>query len=176
MNKKHQHNPLLYRWHHIILLEGSNLASADRNEKLWQFYQKYRQQLFCYALSITRRQSLAEDAIHNAFVVVAQQNRKIKNLKAYLFRAVRNAAFAQLKTAQKYRNSQAAASESLLLTTPKNNPGHHCLQNEICIQLSRALEKIQLEQKETIVEDFPSLVVFVQVQKGLAQLVLEIRV
>src|ERR1700722_5844294 len=55
-------------------------------------YRKYRQPLFLTAWNILRCSSLAEDAVHSAFVRLAELRKAPRGPKLYAFRAVRNAA------------------------------------------------------------------------------------
>lgn len=68
-------------------------------EVLTQFYYQYRKELFSFALNILKKPEYAEDAVHNAFVRLYQLKKTPKNLKPYIFRSVRNAAFDLKKSA-----------------------------------------------------------------------------
>ena len=61
-------------------------------EQAWTTYQRNRSALFGYARSLVGDHALAEDALHDAVLETAQTNTRKRNLKAYLFRAVRNRA------------------------------------------------------------------------------------
>jgi len=60
--------------------------------KLERIYDEFGQQLFLCALAVTGSGELAEDAVHDAFYGVLRTGNVPGNLKAYLFRSVRNAA------------------------------------------------------------------------------------
>lgn len=61
--------------------------------ELEQLYYQHRQTLFALALTVTGCAGLAEDAVHEAFVRLCQQNaRPGGSLTAYVFASVRNAA------------------------------------------------------------------------------------
>jgi len=57
-----------------------------------EIYRQYRQPLFLTAWNILRCSSLAEDAVHSAFVRLAELRKAPRGPKLYAFRAVRNAA------------------------------------------------------------------------------------
>lgn len=57
-----------------------------------ELYRQYRQPLFLTAWNILRCSSLAEDAVHSAFVRLAELRKPPRGPKLYAFRAVRNAA------------------------------------------------------------------------------------
>jgi RNA polymerase sigma-70 factor (ECF subfamily) len=61
-------------------------------EVLKQFYEVNKQGLFTYALSLTRDASAAEDAVQSAIFGILKRTRLPRNLRPYVFRAVRNAA------------------------------------------------------------------------------------
>ncbi len=65
---------------------------TEATEELRRFYETHRQELFTYALALTRCQSGAEDAVHTAFSHVLERGRMPRDLRPYLFRCVRNAA------------------------------------------------------------------------------------
>jgi len=62
-------------------------------EALRACYIQSRQQLYTYALSISRNRESAEDAIQSVFERLLRSDRLPAELRPYLFRAVRNAAF-----------------------------------------------------------------------------------
>lgn len=66
--------------------------ATDLAEALRLFFASHRQELFTFALSLTRCPMGAEDAVQTAFSQVLQRNRAPRELRPYLFRCVRNAA------------------------------------------------------------------------------------
>ena len=73
------------------------LSVSVEYDELERLYCDCRQQLFTCALGITYSPALAEDAVHNAFVRLIRRRMNgdgisARDLKAYVFRAVRNAA------------------------------------------------------------------------------------
>jgi len=71
------------------------------NEKviatLRSFYAGHRQQLYSYAVSITRNRESAEDAIHQAFEQLLRRDTLPADSRPYIFRSVRNAALDGLR-------------------------------------------------------------------------------
>jgi RNA polymerase sigma-70 factor (ECF subfamily) len=57
-----------------------------------ELYRQYRQPLFLTAWNVVRCSNLAEDAVHSAFVRLAELRKAPRGPKLYAFRAVRNAA------------------------------------------------------------------------------------
>jgi RNA polymerase sigma factor (sigma-70 family) len=72
-------------------------VQAINRAELEAIYCNCRQQLFTCALVITRSPERAEDAVHEAFCRLWKQNSRPDDFKAYVFRAVRNAAIDQLR-------------------------------------------------------------------------------
>lgn len=69
-------------------------------ETLRAFYVEHRQQLYTYAVSITRQREAAEDAIHQAFQQLLRRGELVADLRPYVFRCVRNAALDGLRRAK----------------------------------------------------------------------------
>lgn len=61
-------------------------------DRLRAFYAENQDQLYTYAVAITRHREAAEDAIHQAFQRLLQRDSLPPDLRPYLFRCVRNAA------------------------------------------------------------------------------------
>jgi len=127
------------------------LSETDGRDTLWKFYQRYRQELYAYALSITRRQSLAEDAVQNTFVSLSGQSKAVRNVRAYVLRTLRNTALDQLKTAKRNLSFEETRPDCFLAAPRGDQPDHRCLEKEACEQVDQALNQIPFEQKETIV-------------------------
>ena len=126
------------------------LGEKPRGE-LWRLYEQHRQGLYGYALSILRDPSLAEDAVHSAIVEVARTNGHIRNLRAFVFRAVRNEAFDQLRSGRKTQPLEPTEMASFLVAPPEGNPDRHCLDHEEARLLARTIGRISLDQREVIV-------------------------
>jgi len=76
---------------------GVLVEMADTGERLLEeLYDTYSRPLFRYALALTCSPDDAEDAVQVVFVRVSREWKRlvrVENVKAYLFSAVRNAAF-----------------------------------------------------------------------------------
>ncbi len=79
--------------------------SSPANEVLGAFYFENRQQLYTYAVAITRQREAAEDAIQQAFQRLLRRGSLPAELRPYVFRAVRNAALDGLRRAVVRRDS-----------------------------------------------------------------------
>lgn len=65
--------------------------------ELQNLYETCGQQMYACALAVTGNRESAEDAVHEAFCRCIRLKAIPQNLKAYLFRSVRNAAVDQLR-------------------------------------------------------------------------------
>jgi RNA polymerase sigma-70 factor (ECF subfamily) len=117
------------------------------NGNLERTYREHRQQLFTCALAITRHPERAEDAVHEAFCRLAQHTEAPRNLRVYVFRAVRNAAVDQLR---RIRPDKEAVEEFIF--DPGENPRESAEAEEFRRLVTRCLLSLPDEQRETIVE------------------------
>lgn len=67
--------------------------NAAEIEALHALYVENRQEFYTYALSITGNREAAEDAIHGVFERLLRRRGLPPNLRAYVFRSVRNAGY-----------------------------------------------------------------------------------
>ena len=110
-------------------------------------YDQYGSQLFTCALSVTRCSGLAEDAMHEAFCRGFRLTEVPHNLKAYMFRSVRNAAIDQLRRRRKTR--------TLLqdyIFDSSAGPGQLAEQKQFKRLVADALLKLSKDERETIVQ------------------------
>jgi len=79
-------------------------------DRTWldELYQQYKRPLFLAAWNILRCSSLAEDAVHSAFVHLAELRKAPRDPKLYAFRAVRNAAIDSARTRARRREGPMA--------------------------------------------------------------------
>ncbi len=106
-------------------------------EHIRRLYVTLRQELFTYALSITRDRGLAEDAVHSAFASVLN-GKMPKQLKPYVFRCVRNASIDLLKKQQRETPSDSLFDEG-------EQSGI-----EAALMIESALEQVSGDERETI--------------------------
>jgi RNA polymerase sigma-70 factor (ECF subfamily) len=69
-------------------------------ETLRSCYVRHRQELYAYAVSITRDRAAAEDAIHAAFQQLLRRSVLPEDVRPYVFRSVRNAALDAFRRAR----------------------------------------------------------------------------
>ena len=112
-----------------------------------RIYRECRQQLFTYALSIVRCPERAEDAIHEAFCKLIRLAPRTGDLKAYVFRSVRNAALDEL------RRHSAPARESVgdWIVDPDPDPAEAAADRDFARRVAAALLDLSEDERETIV-------------------------
>jgi len=110
-------------------------------------YDEYGSQLFTCALAVTRCPQLAEDAIHEAFCRGLRLKEIPRNLKAYMFKSVRNAAIDQLR---KRKRTTSLAEEYIFDTSA--GPGEVAEKKQFARQVAEALLKVTENERETIVQ------------------------
>lgn len=132
------------------------------NGWLAEIYDRDRRGLYALALSVTRRPSAAEDAVHDAVVRLARKGAPPQgDARAYVFRSVRNAALDQLRAAK--RGIQGKTFAAVGGDADDNNPGvslfadpgpcpaEQTEQAEQNQRLMQAVESLPDAQRETIV-------------------------
>jgi len=112
-----------------------------------KIYDQYGSRLYICALSVTRRPELAEDAIHEAFCRGFRLTEVPRNLKAYMFRSVRNAAIDQLRR----RRKTSSLSEDYIFDSSAG-PSELVEQKQLKHQAAEALLKLSEDERETIVQ------------------------
>jgi RNA polymerase sigma-70 factor (ECF subfamily) len=117
------------------------------NGTLDQFYREHRQQLFTCALAVTRCAHGAEDAIQEAFCRMFRLGVEPRNLKAYVFRAVRNAALDQLR-----RNARPGEALADFIFDPRPGPAEAAVDQEFQRRVAERLMRLSEDERETIVE------------------------
>jgi RNA polymerase sigma-70 factor, ECF subfamily len=117
------------------------------NGTLEQVYREQRQQLFTCALSVTRSVDRAEDAIQEAFCRLFRLDVRPQNLKAYVFRTVRNAAIDQMQ-----RNPLPSETLTTYIFDPGPGPHEAAVSREFQRQVGEALTALSADESETIVQ------------------------
>lgn len=117
------------------------------HNELEKIYREHKQQLFTCALAVTRCAARAEDAVHDAFCRLFRLKRGPKNLKVYVFRAVRNAAIDQLR-----RNPSPLKSRDEFIFDPNDGPREAMAKNEFREIVEKSLLNLNEHERETIVQ------------------------
>jgi RNA polymerase sigma-70 factor, ECF subfamily len=134
----------------FAITTGAVLAkTTDISESmLEELYDQYAQPLFRFALSLVGSPDDAEDAVQEVFVRMAREYKRvmrIRNVRAYLFMATRNAAYSRLRD----RRRQDRISEAMIIDTEvcPVDTGSRFTESEA---VNRAFDKLPVEQREVL--------------------------
>ena len=132
----------------VMTLGVAMRDKADAGELiLEQLYDQYAHALFRYGVSLLNSAEDAEDAVQEVFVRIAREHRRlrrIRNMKAYLFTATRNAAYTILRRRQRGENLHEELCADYL-TKPLSDDESRA--DEMC----KAFEVLPIEQREVLV-------------------------
>lgn len=112
-------------------------------ESVRAFYQAHRKDLYTYALSLTRSRDVADEAVQTAFCRVLRRGRAPRELRPYVYRCVRNAAFDILRA-----NSRSFDPESIFITRNGHDPSADIEQRE---WVEHLLAQLSDDERECIV-------------------------
>ena len=114
-------------------------------ETLRAFYAGHRQQLYTYAVAITRHREAAEDAIQRAFQQLLSRDPLPVDLRPYVFRCVRNAALDALRRDQ-------IRQESIFATDGETEPAAQLSAPALSAgEIDAQLQRLSSDERETIV-------------------------
>lgn len=118
---------------------------------LRRIYEKYRDSLLVLAIALSHDVNVAEDAVHDVFVALAQNFADFEltgGLKAYLAKCVAN----RVRDLMRTKRSRALRPEQhCSAPLDLSEPGHLIACNEELQLLSSALAQLPHEQREAIV-------------------------
>lgn len=109
------------------------------HDDLKEFYESNKQGLFTYALSLTRNVSAAEDAVHTAFFGMLKRPFLPRELRPYIFRAIRNAAF-------DIKRKDASLTDGIFVEADSDSSDPYSTR-----MLKQCLEQLPDEQREIVV-------------------------
>lgn len=107
----------------------------------------HERSLFVCALAITRTPERAEDAVQQAFYKLFRMTSAPENLKAYVYRAVRNAALDQVK-----RSPEPPMPLDETFFDPGVDPREAASRSEFTSRVEAALRNLSEDERETIVQ------------------------
>ncbi len=115
--------------------------------QLEQIYDTYGRQLYVCAVAVTGNPAMAEDAIHEAFCRGLELQQMPRNLKAYMFASVRNAAVDELR-----RRGRTGRLQTECIFDPSPGPVESAQQNQFREAVAAGLAKLSDDERETIVQ------------------------
>ena len=129
------------------LIKEFNRGSKDA---LCQIYQRYKKDLYGFAISLLNDTHSAEDVVHDVFVRFAEKSGSYTltgTLKNYLLASVAN------RTRDLYRlksNKDVSLGNAVPVPQAERSPVQYAIETEEYIILQQTLSKIPYEQREVI--------------------------
>lgn len=139
----HKSVPPVRGWADAIQRKQGKGMNEEVSRTLRQIYATSRQELYSYAVSITRHRESAEDAIQQAFERLLRRGELPGDLRPYVFRAVRNAALDGLRRSKVRADTLFLAGAEPSGASPWDG---HAAQD-----LEEALQEISTDEREAIV-------------------------
>lgn len=127
-------------------------------DELETLYDQCGLQFYNCALAVTRCGGMAEDAVHNAFQSAFQLKRKPDNFRAYVYRSVRNAAIDLVRNDSRTEPISA----DMIFEIPAAQSSE-LESREFLEHLSKALEKLSPDERETIVQHLAAHLTFQEI-------------
>lgn len=128
------------------------------SRELEKLYDQCGTQFYHCALSVTQCGAAAEDAVHNAFRNAFRLTKSPDNLKAYLFRSVRNAA---IDLVRKDARTEPL-SPDMIFDIPASQVD--AVQGrEFMEDLTKALEVLSKDERETIIQHLVAHLTFQEI-------------
>lgn len=112
-------------------------------EQVRCFYEGHRQALYTYALSLTCCRSAAEDAVHTVFCRLLKLGAAPREMRPYVFRAVRNAAMGLLR--ENHRSWENAS----IFAAPSDSAPHEGLARRD--EAEHHLQRLSEDERECVV-------------------------
>jgi RNA polymerase sigma factor (sigma-70 family) len=116
-------------------------------DQLESLYDQCGDQFYRCALAVTRCPAAAEDAVHNAIRSAFRLKATPDNLRAYLFRSIRNAAIDLIR--KDSRLEPLSAEMIFEIPAKQTNTVHH---QEFLEDFTKELDELSSDERETIVQ------------------------
>jgi RNA polymerase sigma-70 factor, ECF subfamily len=130
----------------IVGGDSQDKASGSPKSELEKLFDEHGQALFTCALAITGCPGYAEDAVQEAFFRVFRLGVVPDNLKAYVFRSVRNIAIDQLR--RKARIVEIAQD----FIFDSSGPAEDLEAKEFKSRVAEVLQMLSADERETIIQ------------------------
>ncbi|MHC4212562.1 MAG: RNA polymerase sigma factor [Planctomycetota bacterium] len=146
-----------------LLVWKLRLGSSDA---LRRIYQKYKDNLLRLAVALSNDVNLAEDAVHEVFLNVAQSPQKLRvdgNLKAFLATCVAN----RIRNINKAGRLRVASNLDDAESVPSNlaRPQQWIIENEQTQAINNAIAELPPEQREVVVLHLQGEMTFREIMK-----------
>ena len=121
------------------------------HERLESVYRAERKRLFTYALSILRDEERSEDVVHDVFQKLCQAPPEADDLRAFVFRCVRNRAFDALRKDARTKSPLIPERGGSIYALDSHEPWAYAVSRERAQQVERSLHGLATEQREVVV-------------------------
>ena len=124
-------------------------TSKTYEQGLRELYGEYGRPLFGYALALTCSVEDAEDAVQEVFLRIAREwprFLKVRNAKAYLFTAIRNAAYTVLRSHRRRQSLEDALQDRFA----SGQLSEHELTSLRSVALRQAFTQLPVEQRDVL--------------------------
>jgi RNA polymerase sigma-70 factor (ECF subfamily) len=121
-------------------------------QELEHLYQRERDRLFTYALSILRDQHLAEDVVQDVFQKLWRHAGEPRDLRTYVYACVRNRALDVRREARSRETASLEPSEhASIYSFDGSVPWSGLLSEERARQVEQAMGQLSEEEREVVV-------------------------
>lgn len=141
----------------VALDEAPQRMTTIRDE-LEELYDQSGEQLYRCALAVTGCAARAEDAVHDAFQKAFELKKTPRNLKAYMYRCVRNAAIDLLR---KNSRTEPLSAEMVFETPAPQFAAVHG--REFLEDFTKALDELSPDERETVMLHLASHLTFQEI-------------
>jgi len=120
------------------------VPTTTLHSELIQLFETKQKQLYVAALSITRNQAAAEDAVLDAMLAISELQQTPENLSAYVYRTVRNKALHTVKQSKRF--SSDSEYSNFIDTQSQSAEQQVFLQ-----QVLKQLEELESNQQQVLI-------------------------
>jgi RNA polymerase sigma factor (sigma-70 family) len=127
-----------------------NFKSGSR-DALQRIYEKYRDYLLTVSMAMVNDAGLAEDIVHDVFVMFAQSGSKFRmhgSLRSFLATCAVNRCRDRLKS---YKHQPPSLNENTPIPSDLESPDERVISDEQSQYLAEAMAQLPYEQREVIV-------------------------
>ena len=121
------------------------------SKHLESVYRTERDRLFTYALSILGNEESSEDVVHDVFRKLCQAPPEADDLRAFVFRCVRNRAIDEVRKRARAESALAAEGDASIFALDSREPWAEAVSRERAGQVERSLKGLGAEQREVVV-------------------------
>jgi len=118
-------------------------------EAFGALYKRHRRGLFGYALSLTRDESKAADAVQELWLGLIENVERLAsvvNVQGYLYRSLRNRVMDEYRRRQREQKALGDTDPAMTLVRPKDT----VVSKEEAAKLNEALKRLPQEQQEVV--------------------------